>query len=233
MIPAGGLSPDHSRWIHPRYPFFLPVRVLSRVFRGKFIAGLKRAFRQGKLGFPGSLKLLAAEKAFMRFCDRCFARTGWSTPSRHSEDLNMCSITWHATPIASPSPTTGIVNIADGKVTFRWKDYAHRNKKRKMTVTAEEFLRRFLLHTLPRGFVRIRFFGFLANRRRGALLPLCRQLLEAHSAAYLQPRTASAPTSHVRLAVSALWGRNGSDREAYRPTDPLEIGWRESFADTS
>ena len=70
-----------------------------------------------------------------------------------------------------------IVNLADGKVTFRWKDYAHKNKKRLMTVTAEEFLRRFLLHTLPRGFVRIRFCGFLANRRRRELLPLCRRLL--------------------------------------------------------
>ena len=72
-----------------------------------------------------------------------------------------------------------IVNFADGKVTFRWKDYAHKNKQRLMTVTAEEFLRRFLLHTLPRGFVRIRFCGFLANRRRGELLPVCRQLLQA------------------------------------------------------
>ena len=71
------------------------------------------------------------------------------------------------------------MNFADGKVTFRWKDYAHKNKQRLMTVTAEEFLRRFLLHTLPRGFVRIRFCGFLANRRRGNLLPVCRQLLAA------------------------------------------------------
>jgi hypothetical protein len=71
------------------------------------------------------------------------------------------------------------VNFADGKVTFRWKDYAHKNKKRLMTVTAEEFLRRFLLHALPRGFVRIRFCGFLANRRRRELLPLCRQVLNA------------------------------------------------------
>jgi Putative transposase len=80
-----------------------------------------------------------------------------------------------------------IVDFSDGKVTFRWKDYAHKNKKRLMTVTAEEFLRRFLLHTLPRGFVRIRFCGFLANRRRGELLPVCRQLLETASAAAPEP----------------------------------------------
>lgn len=83
-----------------------------------------------------------------------------------------------------------IVNFADGKVTFRWKDYAHKGKQRLMTVTAEEFLRRFLLHTLPRGFVRIRFCGFLANRRRRELLPLCRQLL----AAPLSPSTTPAPS---------------------------------------
>jgi hypothetical protein len=71
-----------------------------------------------------------------------------------------------------------IVNVADGQVTFRWKDYAHGSKQRTMTVSGEEFLRRFLLHVLPRGFVRIRFFGFLANRRRAKLLPLCQQLLE-------------------------------------------------------
>ena len=78
------------------------------------------------------------------------------------------------------------MNVADGKVTFRWKDYAHKNKRRLMTVTAEEFPRRFLLHTLPRGFVRIRFCGFLANRRRGELLPLCRKLLAVTS---LSPKT--------------------------------------------
>jgi hypothetical protein len=91
----------------------------------------------------------------------------------------MSSTIWPATRIAWPSPITGIVNFADGQVTFRWKDYAHKSKQRLMTVTAEEFLRRFLLHTLPRRFVRIRFCGFLANRRRGELLSLCRRLLEA------------------------------------------------------
>jgi hypothetical protein len=82
-----------------------------------------------------------------------------------------------------------LIDFTDGKVTFRWKDYAHGNKKRKMTLMADEFLRRFLIHTLPRGFVRIRFFGFLANRRRAALLPLCRRLLEAspHQQHHLPP----------------------------------------------
>ncbi len=100
-----------------------------------------------------------------------------------------------------------IVNFADGKVTFRWKDYARGNKQRLMTVTAEEFLRRFLLHSLPRGFVRIRFCGFLANRRRGNLLPVCRQLLAAGLTSAEPHRAASWPfrlPGSVR-AVAAPW----------------------------
>ena len=108
VIPSGGLSPDHQRWVHPRYPFFLPVKVLSRVFRGKFVAGLKDAFRQGKLVFPGSLQATGrGESLSMLSCDRSFVRTGWSTPNAPSADRSMCSTTWHATRIASPSPITG------------------------------------------------------------------------------------------------------------------------------
>jgi predicted Zn-ribbon and HTH transcriptional regulator len=177
VIPSGGLSTDHQRWIHPRYPFFLPVGVLSRVFRGKFVAGLQLAFRQRKLLFPGSLKPLAGEKAFHAFLRPLF-RQDWVVYAKRpfggpEHVLQYLARYTHRVAISNHR----IVNLADGKVTFRWKDYAHKNKKRLMTVTAEEFLRRFLLHTLPRGFVRIRFCGFLANRRRRELLPLCRRLL--------------------------------------------------------
>ena len=179
VIPAGGLSPDHQRWVHPRYAFFLPVKVLSRVFRGKFIAGLKRAFLQGKLRFPGSVKRLAEQKAFHAFLRPLF-RHDWVVYAKRpfggpEHVLHYLARYTHRVAISNHR----IVNIADGKVTFRWKDYAHKSKQRLMTVTAEEFLRRFLLHTLPRGFVRIRFCGFLANRRRGVLLPLCQRLLKA------------------------------------------------------
>jgi hypothetical protein len=123
-----------------------------------------------------------------------------------------------------------IVDLADGKVTFRWKDYAHKNKKRLMTVTAEEFLRRFLLHSLPRGFVRIRFCGFLANRRRGNLLPVCRQLLAVASP--MQSSTAEAK-------VSGAWrcpccGGTMALIEKLTPQQILRrsVG-RESSADTS
>ena len=178
VIPAGGLSARSSHWVHPRYPFFLPVKVLSRVFRGKFIAGLKRAFHQHTLVFPGSLKSLAEARAFHAFLRPLF-RQDWVVYSKRpfggpQHVLQYLARYTHRVAISNHR----IVAFADGRVTFRWKDYAHKGKQKLMTVTAEEFLRRFLLHTLPRGFVRIRFCGFLANRRRGEALPLCQARLE-------------------------------------------------------
>jgi hypothetical protein len=179
VIPSGGLSPDHQRWIHPRYPFFLPVKVLSRVFRGKFVAGLKQAFGDGKLLFPGSLRGLGEQKAFHAFLRPLF-RQDWVVYAKRpfggpEHVLHYLARYTHRVAISNHR----IVNFVEGKVTFRWKDYAHKGKQRLMTVTGEEFLRRFLLHTLPRGFVRMRFCGFLANRRRREFLPLCRQALQS------------------------------------------------------
>jgi hypothetical protein len=178
VVPSGGLSLDHQHWVRPRYPFFLPVKVLSRVFRGKFVSGLQHAFRQGKLAFPGNLHLLAEEKAFHAFLRPLF-RQDWIVYAKRpfggpEHVLQYLARYTHRVAISNHR----ILDVADGKVSFRWKDYAHGGKQRKMTVTAEEFLRRFLLHVLPRRFVRIRFSGFLANRRRKQLLPLCKQLLE-------------------------------------------------------
>src|SRR5580704_10989359 len=181
VIPAGGLSPDHQHWIHPRYAFFLPVKVLGKLFRAKFTEGLKCAFRAGELTFPGRMKMLAERKAFHAFLRPLF-RKHWVVYAKPpfggpEHVLHYLARYTHRVAISNHR----IVNFADGKVTFRWKDYAHGNKKRLMTLSAEEFLRRFLLHALPRGFPRIRYFGFLANRRRKALLPLCRTLLNAPS----------------------------------------------------
>jgi predicted Zn-ribbon and HTH transcriptional regulator len=197
VIPAGGLSPDHQRWVHPRYAFFLPVKVLSRVFRGKFTDGLKRAFQAGELRFPGRMKPMARERAFRSFLRTLF-RNDWvvyAKPPFGGPDhvLHYLARYTHRVAISNHR----IVNFADGRVTFRWKDYAHGNKKRLMTLTAEEFLRRFLLHSLPRGFVRIRFCGFLASRRRGDLLPVCRRLLNAAS-----PQT---PTQAPPAADPGAW----------------------------
>jgi putative transposase/transposase-like zinc-binding protein len=179
VIPAGGLSPNHKTWIHPKYRFFLPVKVLSSVFRGKFLSGLSRAFRRGKLYLPGDLQSLKDDKLFRAFL-RTLHRHDWVVYAKPpfagpQHVLHYLARYTHRVAISNHR----LVSCADGKVTFRWKDYAHENQHRLMTLTADEFLRRFLLHTLPRGFVRIRFFGFMANRRRAALLPLCKNLVGA------------------------------------------------------
>ena len=198
VIPAGGLSPDGTRWIHPRYnAFFLPVKVLSRVFRGKFVAGLKRALRRGELLFPGSLKALEGEKTFAAFLRKLF-RKDWVVYAKPpfggpEHVLHYLARYTHRVAISNHR----LIQLTDGQVTFRWKDYAHGSKKRKMTITADEFLRRFLLHVLPKGFVRIRFFGFLANRRRRSQLAQCQQLL----AALPEPRSRPSPV----LPMISTW----------------------------
>ena len=179
VLPAGGLSADHSRWIQSRRSFFLPVKVLSRVFRGKFVQALKRAFSQGKLGFHGTLKLLAQPKIFSAWLRQLF-RNDWVVYSKRpfggpEHVLRYLGAYTHRVAISNHR----LVALAEGKITFRWRDSAHKNKKRLITMPVEEFLRRFLLHLLPRGFVRIRNFGFLANRHRATLLPLCTQLLNS------------------------------------------------------
>jgi hypothetical protein len=199
VIPSGGLSLDHQHWVRPRYPFFLPVGILSRVFRGKFVAGLKRAFRQGKLIFPGDLQSLATEKTFRAFLRPLF-RQDWVVYAKRpfggpQHVLHYLARYTHRVAISNHR----LLSIADGKVTFRWKDYTHGGKQRKMTVSAEEFLRRFMLHVLPRRFVRIRFSGFLANRRRKELLPLCKQLLQGSA----QP-TCKTP-ENTEASPSASW----------------------------
>jgi hypothetical protein len=177
VIPAGGLSADHGQWVHPRYHFFLPVAVLRKVFRGKFLAGLERAWKAGQLCLPGELQPLHHERIF-RALVRSVHRTPWVVyckPPFGGPEYVLHYLARYTHRVAISNHR--LVSFADDKVTFRWKDYAHGNKKRLLTLAAEEFLRRFLLHVLPRGFVRIRSFGFLANRRRGNLLPLCRQAL--------------------------------------------------------
>jgi hypothetical protein len=176
-IPAGGLAPDRSHWIRPRYPFFLPVKVLSRVFRGKFVAGLRRAFRRRQLDLGGTLRYLAEPKQFAAFLRTLFrkdwvvyAKPAFGGPAHVLRYLGRYT---HRVAISNHR----LVAFDGKQVTFRWRDYARGNKQREMNVSAEEFIRRFLLHVLPRGFVRIRNFGFLANAHRAELLPLCRQLL--------------------------------------------------------
>jgi hypothetical protein len=179
VVPGGGLSKDRTCWISSRAHFFLPVRVLSRVFRGKFVAGLRDAFRRGKLVFHGPCQPLAREKAFAAFLRSLFcedwvvyAKPPFGGPEHVLQYLARYT---HRVAISNHR----LLAVDEDSVTFRWKDYAHHNKQRIMALTPEEFLRRFLQHVLPRGFPRIRYFGWFANRKRRELLPICRDLLKA------------------------------------------------------
>ncbi len=177
VVAAGGLAPNHTRWISSRQSFFLPVKVLGRVFRGKFVAALKTAFRDSTLEFHGQLAPLADPQTFASWL-RVLFRKDWVVYSKPpfggpEHVLRYLGNYTHRVAISNHR----LLALADGKVTFRWRDSAHRNRKLVMELPVDEFLRRFLLHVLPRGFVRIRNFGFLANRRRAELLPLCFHLL--------------------------------------------------------
>ncbi len=196
VIPAGGLSLEHTRWVKSRDRFFLSIHVLRRVFRGKFVAGLQQAFQDGQLRFPEDLTLLAQPKTFAAWLRPLF-RKDWvvySKPPFGGPEYVLQYLGRYTHRVAISNHR--LVSFADGKVTFRWRDSAHNNEQKLMTLSFDEFLRRFLLHVLPKGFVRIRHFGFLANRRRATLLPLCFQLL------------GSAPEPQTEEETSAANGSN-------------------------
>jgi hypothetical protein len=177
VVPAGGLAPDHTRWIVSHRRFFLPVAALGEVFRGKFVAGLRQLHIERKLGFRGELGAIQNPKAFAAWLRPLF-RSPWAVYSKRpfggaEQALRYLGCYTHRVAISHHR----LVSLDHGNVTFRWRDSAHNNKPSLMMLTVEEFLRRFLLHLLPPGFVRIRRFGFLAHRRRGTLLPLCFQPL--------------------------------------------------------
>src|SRR3984893_1868665 len=199
VVPAGGLSLDHTRWIRSRPRFFLPIQVLRRVFRGKFVAGLKSAFQHGQLHFSGNLALLAQHKIFAAWLRPLF-RKDWivySKPPFGRPDYVLQYLGRYTHRVAISNHR--LVSLADGQVTFRWRDSADRNEQKLLTLSLDEFLRRFLLHVLPKGFVRIRHFGFLANRRRATLLPLCLQLLRA------VPPSQTEPEASPAQEPSPLW----------------------------
>ena len=177
VVPGGGLASDRTRFVRSRPDFFLPVVVLSRVFRGKFLAGLRRANAGGKLRLKGQ----TAEEKAAHFEDQLSAsvRTDWVVYAKPpfggpAQVLKYLARYTHRTAISN----SRLLDFEDGWVRFRYKDYAHGSKKRVMRVSAHEFVRRFLLHVLPRGFVRIRYYGFLSNRHRQEELAVCRRLLE-------------------------------------------------------
>jgi hypothetical protein len=177
VVPGGGLSPDGQRWIACRPGFFLPVRVLSRLFRRLFLEHLQTAFDTGKLQFFSSLERLRDPQAFAQHLAP-LRQTEWVVYAKPpcggpQQVLNYLGRYTHRVAISNHR----LLDIDDGRVSFQWKDYRGHNRQKTMTLEANEFIRRFLLHVLPDGFQRIRHYGFLAHRYRQAKLARCRQLL--------------------------------------------------------
>jgi hypothetical protein len=181
VVPGGGIAPDGRRWIACRRQFLFPVKVLSRLFRAKFVTYLHTAFREGKLGLHGELQSLGEKRNFVEWLTRLariegvvYAKPPFGGPRQVLKYLARYT---HRVAISNQR----LVSLEDGCVTFRWKNYARASEPATMTLKAEEFIRRFLLHVLPTGFVKVRHFGFLANRSRRNNVRLCRQLLAASS----------------------------------------------------
>jgi hypothetical protein len=212
VVPGGGLSRDGSRWMPSRAHFFLPVRVLSRHFRRTFLRLLRAAYRRGKLRCRGRLVRLADPATWHRWLQP-LERAEWVVYAKPPfggphQVLKYLARYTHRVAISNQR----LVTVADGQVTFRWKDYAHGHQHRTMTLDAIEFLRRFLLHHLPKGFQHIRHYGVLGNRRRAATLARIRALLDqppattpepADAIAELPPRDACPQCGTGRLVVVA------------------------------
>jgi hypothetical protein len=169
------LSPDGTRWVSSRPDFFLPVRVLSRVFRGKFLAGLRAAFASGRLHITGDCSDATAQ---FEHLVSAAARSEWVVYAKPpfggpEQVLKYLARYTHRVALSNRR----LLDLKDGMVRFRYKDYAHGNRKRVMKLSASEFVRRFLLHVLPSGLVRIRHYGILSNRHRHEDLALGRELL--------------------------------------------------------
>jgi hypothetical protein len=177
VIPGGGLSPDRTQWISCQAGFFLSVRVLSRLFRRLFLEYLLKAFDAGKLEFFSFLELLRDRSSFLDYLAPLreaewvvYAKRPFAGPEQVLDYVGRYT---HRVAISN----NRLLDIAEGKVTFRYKDYRHEAQQKTMRLEADEFIRRFLLHVLPDGFQRIRYYGFLANRYREQKLTCCRELL--------------------------------------------------------
>ena len=193
VVPMGGLSPDGTQWIHARPRFFLPIPVLRQVYRGKLVAGVREAFRHGRLQFPGSLAPLGTDVAFRAFL-RSLYRQSWVIYAKPpfgspAHVLHYLARYTHRVAISNHR----LVAVTDDTVSFRWKDSRHGNQIHTLTLDVDEFLRRFLLHVLPKRFVRIRYFGFLASRCRTRGLPQCRQTLAVAPAPPVEPLVTASP----------------------------------------
>ncbi len=202
VVPGGGLSDNGQRWVRCRARFFLSVRVLSRLFRRLFLESLQKAFSAGKLQFFGALETLRDSSAFTGLL-ACARSCEWVVYSKApfagpQQVLDYVGRYTHRVAISNHR----LVNIDDGRVQFDWKDYRDHSKVKVMNLDVEEFIRRFLLHVLPEGFQRIRYYGFLANRYRQKKLALCRVLLG------MQSSHVSALATDYRQRYEELTGRS-------------------------
>jgi len=189
LVTGGALSPDRTRWIHGRASFLFPVKALSLVFRAKYLAGLRRAVDDGALTFAAGTASLADAACFAAFLTHLRA-TPWVVYAKRpfagpEQVLDYLGRYTHRVALSNDR----LVDHRDGRVHFRWKDYADHDRVKVLTLDADEFLRRFLLHVVPRRFMRIRHFGLLANRTRGATLTRCRDLLGQPTPEQVQPES--------------------------------------------
>ena len=234
VVPGGGIAPDGQRWIACRPGFFLPVRVLSRLFRRRFMTQLREAFDRQELHFFNTLAELQDARAFARYLAPAsraewvvYAKPPFGGPERVLEYLGRYT---HRVAIAN----SRLVDFANGQVAFQWKDYRHESRHKVMRLDAYEFTRRFLLHVLPPGFQRIRHYGLLANRHRANKLAHCRQVLHAPT-----PARVDEPTDY-RERYQQLTGVSLRDcpqcrrgqmicietiHPAHRPRGPPCTGW--------
>jgi Putative transposase len=211
LVPGGGIAPDGQSWIACRPGFFLPVQVLSRMFRGLFLRYLEKAFSAGELNFFSEHRHLHESAMFRRYLTPAW-RAEWVVYAKRpfagpAQVLDYVGRYTHRVAISN----NRLVSMDDGKVCFRWKDYRDDNHRKTMTLPAEEFIRRFLIHVLPDGFHRIRYFGFLGNCHRARKLALCRELL---GMAPTEP-AADAPADY-RDRVEALTGQSVRECPHYR-----------------
>jgi Putative transposase/Transposase zinc-binding domain len=202
IVPGGGPSPDGARWVGSRSDFFLPVRVLSRLFSRLFLQEIKIAFEAGRLRFSHALAPLADPPTFARHVAELravdwvvYAKPPFGGPEQVLAYLGRYT---HRVAIAN----SRLIKLDIGGVSFRWRDYRHGGDSKVMTLPVDEFIRRFLLHALPDGFHRIRHYGFLANGHRADRLELCRRLLAA------APLASPPPARDYRQHYRQLTGRD-------------------------
>ena len=202
LVPGGGLSPDGERWVHCRPGFFLPVRVLSRMFRGLFLHYLDQAFTAGHLNFFSAYRHLHEPVAFRRYLAPLhgaewvvYAKRPFAGPAQVLDYVGRYT---HRVAISN----NRLLSMDDEKIRFRWKDYRDGSRQKTMALTGSEFIRRFLIHVLPDGFHRIRYYGFLGNCHRARKLARCRELLD------MAPTEPLAPPEDYRDRFEALTGRS-------------------------